>query len=599
MHMAFHSPISRSSSIPTPVSSPLSRRPFNDLAIPGSPPACPSYLHHTRYADLVSDQYNKRNAASDKAKAAASFTDSLDLRLPSAWNPSDKSRHIEIGRNGLDLTYKGPGKTESHAASVRSNFPMRRQCGIYYFEMQVLSKGEDGFIGIGFCSPENELDRLPGWDQNSWGYHGDDGHSFEGSGTGKTFGPCFTTGDTVGCGINMADNSAFYTKNGTMLGTAFRNISNIPLYPCIGLRTPGEQVTVNFGQAPFVFDIDQYVKDQKTTLWRQIGHRPLGSKKINGENDRMALDQLVLSYLVYQGYTNTAKAVIQNTRYVNGRELALSHENNGDATDPQAEEKDMYERQNIRVAIANGDFDRAIELTLKYFPQATSEGIGRDVLFQLKCHKFVEMMRDYSDHEQHLHSKDNNDDPMSGDSSSDDNDDKLESRPPGGSYTSTSSVTSSPMASEGRLPDTGVKRDTESSDSCHYMDVDDDDENDADSNETTAKMQRIMAYGQRLQNEYRHDDRPMVRDKLLEIFSLLAYPDPYTSPTAHILDVSERHTLASDLNSALLALQNRPSMPPLERVYRQAVVASEELAGVGNGESLLLSVNELCNVENA
>jgi hypothetical protein len=38
-------------------------------------------------------------------------------------------------------------------------------------------------------------------------------------------------------------------------------------------------------------------------------------------------------------------------------------------------------------------------------------------------------------------------------------------------------------------------------------------------------------------------------------------------------------------------------MPPLERVYRQAVVASEELAGVGNGESLLLSVNELCNAE--
>lgn len=59
----------------------------------------------------------------------------------------------------------------------------------------------------------------------------------------------------------------------------------------------------------------------------------------------MALDQLVLSYLVYQGYTNTAKAVIQNTHYVNGRELTLSHENNGSATDPRKEEKDMYERQ--------------------------------------------------------------------------------------------------------------------------------------------------------------------------------------------------------------------------------------------------------------
>lgn len=39
---------------------------------------------------------------------------------------------------------------------------MPRQCGIYYFEMRVISKGEDGFIGIGFCSGRNELDRLPG-----------------------------------------------------------------------------------------------------------------------------------------------------------------------------------------------------------------------------------------------------------------------------------------------------------------------------------------------------------------------------------------------------------------------------------------------------
>lgn len=61
------------------------------------------------------------------------------------------------------MTYNiGPGKTESHAASVRANFPIRRQCGIYYFEMKVLSKGEDGFIGIGFCSGKNGLDRLPG-----------------------------------------------------------------------------------------------------------------------------------------------------------------------------------------------------------------------------------------------------------------------------------------------------------------------------------------------------------------------------------------------------------------------------------------------------
>lgn len=179
------------------------------------------------------------------------------------------------------MTYNiGPGKTESHAASVRANFPIRRQCGIYYFEMKVLSKGEDGFIGIGFCSGKNGLDRLPGkkmikvesennallmsilgWDNDSWGYHGDDGHSFQECGTGDKYGPQFTTGDVVGCGVDLIRKTAFYTKNGTFLGPAFKSIkTHMDLYPCVGLRTVGERVSVNFGQDPFVFDIVQYIK---------------------------------------------------------------------------------------------------------------------------------------------------------------------------------------------------------------------------------------------------------------------------------------------------------------------------------------------------
>lgn len=155
---------------------------------------------------------------------------------------------------------QGPGKQETHAALARSNFPMRPQCGIFYYEMKVISKGDDGYIGIGFCAASNKVERLPGWDPNSWGYHGDDGHSFAGSGTGKNYGPCFTTGDVIGCGVNFADNSAFYTKNGKFLGIAFTDMNlNQLMFPAIGLRTPGEQVTVNFGHEPFVFDIAQYV----------------------------------------------------------------------------------------------------------------------------------------------------------------------------------------------------------------------------------------------------------------------------------------------------------------------------------------------------
>ena len=57
-----------------------------------------------------------------------------------------------------------------------------------------------------------------GWEKNSYGYHGDDGHSFCSSGNGKPYGPTFTTGDVIGCGVNLIDNSCFYTKNGVNLG---------------------------------------------------------------------------------------------------------------------------------------------------------------------------------------------------------------------------------------------------------------------------------------------------------------------------------------------------------------------------------------------
>lgn len=63
-----------------------------------------------------------------------------------------------------------------------------------------------------------------GWDKGSYGYHGDDGNSFCSSGNGQPYGPTFTTGDIIGCGVNLVDNTCFYTKNGHHLGIAFRDL---------------------------------------------------------------------------------------------------------------------------------------------------------------------------------------------------------------------------------------------------------------------------------------------------------------------------------------------------------------------------------------
>jgi len=60
---------------------------------------------------------------------------------------------------------------------------------------------------------------LLGRENNSWGYHGDDGKFFCNSESGKPYGPLFATGDTIGCCFNFISNMVFYTKNGVHLGS--------------------------------------------------------------------------------------------------------------------------------------------------------------------------------------------------------------------------------------------------------------------------------------------------------------------------------------------------------------------------------------------
>lgn len=49
------------------------------------------------------------------------------------------------------------------------------------------------------------------WDLNTCGYHGDDGFIYLGKGQGEAFGPTYTTGDTVGGGINYDSQEFFFT----------------------------------------------------------------------------------------------------------------------------------------------------------------------------------------------------------------------------------------------------------------------------------------------------------------------------------------------------------------------------------------------------
>ena len=78
-------------------------------------------------------------------------------------------------------------------------------------------------IGVGFSSNKASVERLPGWENESWAYHGDDGKTFSGEspGQGRRYAQTFGANDTIGCGVNFATGWAFFTKNGNYLGMYF------------------------------------------------------------------------------------------------------------------------------------------------------------------------------------------------------------------------------------------------------------------------------------------------------------------------------------------------------------------------------------------
>ncbi|CAI2184402.1 2623_t:CDS:2, partial [Funneliformis geosporum] len=57
----------------------------------------------------------------------------------------------------------GLGGGVKNCAAIRANFPIAEQCGLFYFEVDIIDKGENGEIGIGFCTKSASLNKMPGW----------------------------------------------------------------------------------------------------------------------------------------------------------------------------------------------------------------------------------------------------------------------------------------------------------------------------------------------------------------------------------------------------------------------------------------------------
>ncbi|XP_072942687.1 ran-binding protein 10 isoform X2 [Epargyreus clarus] len=327
----------------------------------------------------------------DRLKLLYPNVNEEETPLPRSWSTKDKFSYIGLSQNNLRVHYKGGaqgpgrrphlpylhlrlwmyrhGKTHKDAASVRATHPIPAACGLYYFEVRIVSKGRDGYMGIGLSAHGVNMNRLPGWDKHSYGYHGDDGHSFCSSGTGQPYGPTFTTGDVIGCGVNLVDNTCFYTKNGHHLGIAFRGLP-ANLYPTVGLQTPGEVVDANFGQQPFVFDIEDMLRELRARTRLTIDEFPLPDEQGQWQQ---VLHRMVSTYLVHHGYCSTAQAFSRATGQPIDEDIAS-----------------IKNRQRISKLVLAGRIGEAVEATRRLYPGLLER--DHELLFILKCRQFVEMV---------------------------------------------------------------------------------------------------------------------------------------------------------------------------------------------------------------
>ncbi|KAJ1853758.1 hypothetical protein GGH12_004686 [Coemansia sp. RSA 1822] len=515
--------------------------------------------------------------------------------LPSAWTTVRGMPNLEITPNRETVKYTGPGRHDTDASMILTDVCIPSRTGVYYYEVYIKSRGQNGYIGIGLARGGLVSTRLPGWDPGSWGYHGDDGHVFGGAGSGTRYGPRYSTGDTVGCGIDFMKRRIFFTRNGAFLGHVFDAIDiSKDLYPCVGMRTPGEHLVANFGRKPFVFDISAYVATAREDAMKVVKAAELGGllpthKLMETKDSNCTIDMggilalrgglasgvhqakisegdatlsIVLMHLLHNEYYATARALIENAIGQHGLDSSSPRLASVLKTLSQQDEQ-RVSRRRICKHISEGDIDHALGLLQEVYPQVLED---ESLVFQLRCRQFIELVRAANGH--HIASNVPDDSslatPLSPRTSDMMDVDDSQST----TMLSLSAITNAPTLVRTKYGQLGS---LSKMDPAHLVRV-------------------LLEYGRQLQADYGSSPNAIIREGLVHTFSLLAYADPEQSPISALLDPSACKPLARLVEMAIMATEKAPRMSSLECICRQTSALLGELSTRRNGVAALISV---------
>lgn len=286
------------------------------------------------------------------------------------------SKLVLIDKDRLTVKYKGSSQHANDVGAVRSDHPVPLHQKMYYYEIKILKSGETNAVSIGFASEDFKLQRHPGWEANSFGYHGSNGRAYTGNSTGKEYGPQFGQGDVIGAGMHLEKQQIFFTKNGKFLEVAFTGVYG-KLYPTIGLHSVGDWVEANFGQKPFVFDLDGMIQDEEAKMQSEIQEICVSSATVHG---------IIRQYLMHYGYGSTLSAFDEFCG------IRSSESNSMDVV----ESEDIERRMHLRNEIVQGRPDKALEFLRRECKHVQPKSVD---IFDLRCildaQIFIEMVREH------------------------------------------------------------------------------------------------------------------------------------------------------------------------------------------------------------
>ncbi|VVB11672.1 unnamed protein product [Arabis nemorensis] len=285
---------------------------------------------------------------------------------------------LVVSPDKLSVKYTSTNLHGHDVGVVQANKPAPFKCLTYYFEIFVKDSGAKGQVAIGFTKENFKMRRQPGWEVNSCGYHGDDGYLYRGQGKGEAFGPTYTKDDTVGGGINYATQEFFFTKNGALVGKVPKDIRG-HLFPTVAVHSQNEEVSVNFGQKKYVFDIEGYEASERNK--QQMAIEKISIPPNIGYG-------LIKTYLLHYGYEETLNAFNLATK-TTVPPICIAQEN---AIDEDDSSYALNQRKTLRQLVRNGEIDAALTGLRDWYPQLVQDDKSV-VCFLLHCQKFIELVR--------------------------------------------------------------------------------------------------------------------------------------------------------------------------------------------------------------